>query len=77
MLGLRFQRAEIERLIRGLRTMIMGIRGIENSSYFQEIFAYGQAEGHAQGRVEGKVEGQVRKVEGRSKGRSKGRSRER
>ena len=32
--------------------MIMGIRGIEASSFYQEILAEGKAEGKAEGRLE-------------------------
>ncbi len=59
MLGLRFEKAEIDALIQGVRAMIMGIRGIETSSYFQEIFGNGRAEGLAEGRIEGRNEGRI------------------
>jgi predicted transposase YdaD len=36
--------------------MILGIRGIEESSVYQDIFAKGEATGEAKGRVEGAVE---------------------
>ena len=38
--------------------MILGIRGIEESSVYQAILAKGVAQGLAEGKVEGKVEGQ-------------------
>lgn len=45
--------------------MILGIRGIEESSAYQDIFAQGKnagiAEGEARGRVEGEV-GEARKI---------------
>ncbi len=36
--------------------MILGIRGIEESSVYQDIFAKGRAEGEARGRAEGEFE---------------------
>jgi hypothetical protein len=36
--------------------MILGIRGIEESSVYQDIFAKGEAAGREEGRVEGAVE---------------------
>ena len=36
--------------------MILGIRGIEESSVYQDIFAKGEAKGLVEGRVEGRVE---------------------
>ena len=41
--------------------MILGIRGIEESTVYQGIFAKGKAEGKAEGNAEGKVE-EARKI---------------
>ena len=47
--------------------MILGIRGIEESSVYQSIFAKGCAEGEAKGRAEGEAKG---RAEGEAKGRA-------
>jgi predicted transposase YdaD len=39
--------------------MILGIRGIEESSVYQDIFAKGEAKGLAEGRAEGFAEGRT------------------
>ena len=39
--------------------MILGIRGIEESSVYQDIFSQGEAKGRVEGRVEGRAEGAV------------------
>jgi len=39
-------------MIEGVSAMILGIRGIEESSVYQSIFAKGEAKGEAKGRVE-------------------------
>lgn len=36
--------------------MILGIRGIEESSVYQDIFAQGEAQGRVEGRLEGALE---------------------
>jgi predicted transposase YdaD len=43
-------------IVRGISTMILGIRGIEESSVYQDIFAKGEAKGLVDGRVEGRIE---------------------
>lgn len=59
LMELRYTRDEIDELVRGVHAMIMGIRGIEASSYYQEILTVGKAEGKAEGRAEGRIEGRV------------------
>jgi hypothetical protein len=49
----------IQELTREVTAMILGIRGIEESSVYQDIFAKGRAEGEAKGRAEGKAEGRA------------------
>jgi hypothetical protein len=39
--------------------MILGIRGIEESSVYQDIFAKGEAEGRAKGEAEGRAKGEA------------------
>ena len=53
--------------------MILGIRGIEESSVYQSIFAKGRAEGEAKGRAEGRAEGEAK---GRAEGEASGRAEE-
>jgi len=58
-MGLRYSVEEIDELIRRVKAMFMGIRGVEASSYYQEILGEGKAEGLLEGRLEGRVEGRV------------------
>jgi predicted transposase YdaD len=39
--------------------MVLGIRGIDESGVFQDIFAMGRAEGEAKGRAEGEAKGRA------------------
>jgi predicted transposase YdaD len=59
LMGLRYPKEQVEGFMRGASAMILGIRGIEESSVYQDIFAKGEAEGEAKGRVEGRLEGAV------------------
>ena len=63
LMGLRHPREQVKSIIEGVRDMILGIRGIEESWVYQDIFAEGEAkgraEGEAKGRAEGKAEGAV------------------
>ncbi len=52
LMGLRYSKEQVEEFIRGVSAMILGIRGIEESSVYQDIFAKGEAKGHVEGRVE-------------------------
>jgi predicted transposase YdaD len=45
LLGLNHSEARVEELTREITTMVLGIRGIEESSVYQGIFAKGRAEG--------------------------------
>jgi predicted transposase YdaD len=57
LLGLRYSIEQVEEMVRGVSAMILGIRGIEESSVYQDIFAKGEAKGLSEGRVEGRAEG--------------------
>ena len=56
LMGLRYPKEQVEVFTRGVSAMILGIRGIEESSVYQDIFATGEAKGRDAGRVEGAVE---------------------
>jgi len=56
----------VRMMIEGGSAMILGIRGIEESSVYQSIFAKGRVEGEAKGRVEEEAKGRVK---GEAKGR--------
>jgi predicted transposase YdaD len=58
LMGLRYPKEQVEGFTKGA-AMILGIRGIEESSVYQDIFAKGEAEGAAKGRAEGRMEGQA------------------
>jgi predicted transposase YdaD len=49
----------VEEMVRGVSAMILGIRGIEESSVYQDIFAKGEAKGRAEGLAEGFIEGRI------------------
>jgi hypothetical protein len=67
LLGLRYGTEQVDQLIEGVRAMILGIRGIEESSVYQDIFAKGEAKGKAEGEAKGKAEGEAKgKAEGRA-----------
>ncbi len=55
-MGLRYSRERVEELTRGISDMILGIRGIEESSVYQDIFGKGEAKGRDEGRDEGRIE---------------------
>jgi hypothetical protein len=52
LMGLRHPREQVKSIIEGVREMILGIRGIEESWVYQDIFAEGEAKGRAEGAVE-------------------------
>ena len=56
LMGLRYPKEQVEEFERGVSAMILGVRGIEESSVYQDIFAKGEAKGEAKGRVERRVE---------------------
>ncbi len=51
LMGLRYPKERVEELTRGISDMILGIRGIEESSVYQDIFGKGEATGEARGRA--------------------------
>ncbi len=59
LMGLRYPREQVEAMIEGVGNMILGIRGIEDSWVYQDIFAKGRAEGVAEGEAKGRVEGEA------------------
>ncbi len=48
----RYPREQVEELIRGVATMVLGIRGIEDSWVYQDILAEGIVQGKAKGIAE-------------------------
>jgi predicted transposase YdaD len=52
LMGLRYSMEQVEEMVRGVAAMTLGIRGIEESSVYQDIFAKGEAKGLIVGRVE-------------------------
>lgn len=59
LMGLRYPRDQVEELIEGVKTMVLGIRGIEESWVYQDIFARGEAQGEAKGEAQGEAKGRV------------------
>ncbi len=59
LMGLRYPKEQVEEFERGVSTMILGIRGIEEPSVYQDIFAKGEVMGEARGEAKGRVEGRV------------------
>ncbi len=55
-MGLRFSEERVEEMVEGVSAMILGIRGIEESSVYQGIFAKGVAKGRAEGEAKGRAE---------------------
>jgi predicted transposase YdaD len=56
LIGLRYPREQVGKLIEGVATMVLGIRGIEESWVYQDILTKGLAEGRAKGLAEGRVQ---------------------
>jgi predicted transposase YdaD len=56
LMGLRYPKEEVEALTRGGSAMVLGIRGIEESSVYQDIFAKGEAKGEERGEAKGRLE---------------------
>jgi len=69
LIGLRYAREQVGVMIEGVAKMVLGIRGIEDSWVYQDIFAKGRAEGEAKGRAEGEAKG---RADGEAKGRAQG-----
>jgi predicted transposase YdaD len=53
---LKYPKEHVDEITQGVSAMILGIRGIEESSVYQDIFAKGETEGRTEGRAEGRVE---------------------
>lgn len=60
LMGLRYGKEEIEAIVRGVSPMLFGIRGIEESSVYQDIFRKGEAQGEARGEARGESRGEAR-----------------
>ncbi len=56
-MGLRYSNEQVDQIIERVSTMTLGIRGIEESSVYQDIFAKGEAKGEARGKASGRAEG--------------------
>ncbi len=56
LLGLYHPSERVDELIGEITTMVLGIRGIEESSVYQDILAKGEAKGEARGEAKGRVE---------------------
>jgi predicted transposase YdaD len=56
MMGLKYPKEHVDEITQGVSAMILGIRGIEESSVYQDIFAKGETEGRTEGRAEGRAE---------------------
>jgi predicted transposase YdaD len=65
LLGLYHPSERVRELTKEVTAMILGIRGIEESSVYQDIFAKGRAEGKAEGEAKGRAEGEAK---GRAEG---------
>jgi predicted transposase YdaD len=61
LLGLNHPKERVKELTEEITTMVLGIRGIEESSVYQDIFTKGKAEGRAEGKAEGRAE-QARRI---------------
>jgi hypothetical protein len=73
LLGARYPREQVEAMIRGIATMVLGIRGIEDSWVYQDILAEGFAKSLAEGQAKGLAEGQAKSfAKGFAKGVIKG-----
>jgi predicted transposase YdaD len=59
LLGLDHPKEEVYRLTKEITTMVLGIRGLEASSIYQDIFSKGEAAGEAKGRAQGRAEGRT------------------
>jgi hypothetical protein len=55
-MGLRYSEEQVDEVFEGISSMILGIRGIEESSVYQGIFAKGEAKGRVEGQIQGRAE---------------------
>jgi predicted transposase YdaD len=56
LIGLRYPREQVGEMMEGVSTLVLGIRGIEESWVYQDIFAEGEARGEAKGEAKGHAE---------------------
>jgi hypothetical protein len=59
LMNLRYEKEQVETIFEGISTMLYGIRGIEESWFYQDILRKGRAEGEAIGRAEGEAIGRA------------------
>ncbi len=59
LMGLRYEKEQVDKIIEGVSAMLFGIRGIEESSVYQGILRRGLLEGETIGRAQGLAEGRV------------------
>ena len=62
LMGLHYPDEQVDQLTEGVTNMILGIRGIEESSVYKAIFAKGEAKGEAEGRAEGEAKGEAKGI---------------
>ncbi len=55
----RYPREQVEAMMEGITTMVLGIRGIEDSWLYQDILAEGMTKGRAEGETKGRAEGRA------------------
>ena len=73
LLGLNHPKELVKELTEEITTMVLGIRGIEESSVYRDIFAKGEAKGRTEGEAKGRTEGEAKgRAEERGRGRTEG-----
>jgi len=55
-----YPREQVGEMMEGVSTVVLGIRGIEESWVYQDIFAKGLAEGEAKGEARGEAKGEAK-----------------
>ncbi len=59
LMGLRYPVSQVNEFIEGISAMLFGIRGIEESSVYQDILQKGEILGRAEGEIKGRAEGEI------------------
>jgi hypothetical protein len=59
LMNLRYEKGHVERIVREVSTMSLGIRGIEESWLYQEYYQKGWAEGYAEAMAKGYTEARL------------------
>jgi predicted transposase YdaD len=60
LMGAHYPREQVGEMIRRVATMVLGIRGIEDSWVYQDILAEGFAKGEAKGEAIGEAKGEAK-----------------